>query len=206
MRLLTKSVFILAAVVVLAAAGSAAKADSLSIQSGGFTLHDLGNDGSVPNGLDSLVGSAVSNIHQFNGSGVFTVNLNRLMFEEGFTGVRSVGSYDFNFSHALTINGQTQIMDLIGRIDIRFTSDTIHILSSSPLTFDFNTFTVDVNVLPLSIFGPGNGCYFDVLQAEIAVTNNCNPVPEPATLTLLGLGLAGIAAKVRQRRRQSALK
>jgi len=190
----------------MAAAGSAVKADPLSVQSGGFSLSNLGNDGSVPNGLDSLVGSAASNTRQFNSSGAFVVTLNELMFEEGFTGIASVGSRDFTFSQALTINGQTQIMDLIGRIDIGFTTDTIHILSAAPLTFDFSTFTVDVNVLPMSIFGPGNGCYFDLLKAEIQVNQNCDPVPEPATLTLLGLGIAGVAAKVRQRRRQSALK
>ncbi|HKP36950.1 MAG TPA: PEP-CTERM sorting domain-containing protein [Pyrinomonadaceae bacterium] len=207
MRFFRTTILTLVAVVIMAGAGSAVKADPLSVQSGGFSLSNLGNDGSVPNGLDSLVGSAESNTLQFNGPGTFIVTLNQLMFEEGFTGIASVGSHDFAFSQALTINGQTQIMDLFGRIDIGFTTDTIHILSSSPLVFDFSTFTVDVNVLPLSIFGPGNGCYFDVLKAQIQV-NTCapDPVPEPATLTLLGLGIAGVAAKVRQRRRQSALK
>ena len=206
MRLLTGSVLILAVVVVISAASSAVKADPLVIQSGGFSLNNLGNDGSAPNGLDSLFGSAESTRHGFNGPGSFIVNLNRLEFMEGFTGIASPGLHDFAFTQAITINGQTQIMELLGRIDIGFSTDTIHILSSTPLTFVFSTFTVDVNVLPASIFGPGDGCYFDVLRARLTVTNTCDPVPEPATLTLLGLGLAGTAAKLRQRRKRAAPK
>jgi len=199
MRLLIRSAVVLAAVMVFSAASSAVKADPLTIQSGGFSLDNLGNDGSVPNGLDSLSGGAESSLHDLNGTGSFIVNLNQLSFMEGFTGIASPGLHDFVFTQAITINGQTQIMELLGRIDIGFTTDTIHILSSTPLTFNFYTFTVDVNVLPASIFGPGNGCYFDVLRAQLTVTDT----PEPATLTLLGLGLAGTAAKLRQRRRQA---
>jgi len=199
MRLLIRSAVVLAAVMVFSAASSAVKADPLTIQSGGFSLDNLGNDGSVPNGLDSLSGGAESSLRDLNGTGSFIVNLNQLSFMEGFTGIASPGLHDFVFTQAITINGQTQIMELLGRIDIGFTTDTIHILSSTPLTFNFDTFTVDVNVLPASIFGPGNGCYVDVLRAELTVTDT----PEPATLTLLGLGLAGTAAKLQQRRKQA---
>src|SRR2546423_7638022 len=134
MRLISRVIVILAAVFSIAAVGAGAKADALSIQTGGFALHDLGNDGSVSNGLDSLVGSAESTNQTFNGSGVFTVLLNRLTFGEGFTGVNSPGLHDFAFSQPLTINGITQTMDLVGSIDIGITTDTISILSSSPLT------------------------------------------------------------------------
>jgi len=199
MRLLIRSAVVLAAVMVFSAASSEVKADPLTIQSGGFSLDNLGNDGSVPNGLDSLSGGAESNLNDFNGTGSFIVNLNQLAFMEGFTGIASPGLHDFVFTQEITINGQTQIMELLGRIDIGITTDTIHILSSTPLTFNFDTFSVDVNVLPASIFGPGNGCYFDVLRAQLTVTDT----PEPATLTLLGLGLAGTAAKLRQRRKQA---
>ena len=203
MRLLTRTLVIITCIFAAAAAGAATKADPLSIQTGGFSLHDLGNDGSVSNGLDSLFGSAESTSQSFNGSGVFTVMLNRLAFSEAFTGANSVGTYDFAFSQAVTINGITQTMDLAGRIDIGVLTDTVYVLSSSPLTFQFGTLTVDVNVLPTSIFGPGDGMYCDVLNAQLTVGDNGNPVPEPATLTLLGLGLAGTAAKLRRRRKQA---
>src|SRR6266849_3752127 len=203
MRLLTKAGLGLAVLLVSIAIAPAAKADPITIQSGGFALQGLGSNLSVANGVDSLVGAAASS-SQNSSVGSFVAILNPLTFTTGFTGIGSAGNHPFNFSQSVTINGQTQTLDIAGSIDISQTVDTVHILSSAPLTFNFPTFSVDVNVIPTDIVGPGaaGGIFSDDLKAEFTVmTKDCNPVPEPATLSLLGLGLAGVAAKIRRRRK-----
>jgi hypothetical protein len=204
MHLLAKATLGLAFLTISLAVVPAVRADPTVIQTGGFTLANLGNDGSVPNGLDTLTGAASSASRSFDRPGTFVTTLNELTFEMGFTGVNSPGSYDFSFSQLVTIDGQTQVLNMFGRIDIGIVTDTVHILSSDPLTFTFSTFTVDVNILPMAISGTDQGVFCDVLKARMIVRESCSPVPEPATLTLLGLGIAGIAAKIRQRRKRSS--
>ena len=185
----------------------AAKADPLVIDSNGFHITNLGNDGSVSNGLDTLIGGASSHTGSSD-EGAFIATLNDLTFEMGFTGIDSPGSYNFAVSQLLTIDGQTRAIDLFGQIDIGLITDTAYIISSAPLTFTFDTFTVDVTILPTSVSGTFEGEFSEVLQAQFTVRkiDEPDPVPEPATLTLLGLGIASTATKLYRRRQKAPAK
>ena len=205
MRFLTKVTLGLAALLISITIAPATKADSITISSGGFSLSDLGNNGGGVPGMDSLLGTAASAGQTINGSGSFVALLNPLTFTTAFTGHGSEGTYNFNFAQDVTIDGVTQTLNIAGTIDIGTFVDTVHILSSDPLTFNFGTFSVDVNVLPTSIEGIGPGEFSDFLKAQFVIRTETEPTatPEPATLSLLGLGLAGVAAKLRQRRKFS---
>jgi PEP-CTERM motif-containing protein len=201
---LTKAGLALLTLVVFAVATPAVKADPITLvtESGGFHLDNLGNNGE-PNGLDTLLGAIVTNNHTVAGnSGSFVATLNNLTFTEGFTGFGSEGAYNFSFSQLLTINGQTQVLDLAGLINIGTVEDSVHILGGEVLTFEFDTFSVVATVLPSSVFATGNGDFFGTLSAEFVVTpKDLDAVPEPATILLLGTGLVGVAARFRKRRR-----
>lgn len=200
MHLLGKTSLMLAALIITLAAVPAAKADPLTITSGGFSLTNLGNDGTPGTNKDTFVGTATTITQTFNGAGSFIALLNPLTFTTGYTGPNSGGGHAFTFSQLLTINGQTQTLNFVGSIDIDRLVDTIHVISADPLTYNFDTFSVIVRVIPTDIEGWGEGVFCDNLKAKIIVTPN-TAVPEPATLTLLGVSLAGIAAKMRQRRK-----
>jgi hypothetical protein len=206
----TKIGLSLATLVLLLMVVPTASADPLQIftQTGGFQLTGLGNNGNgtPSNQFDVLIGdphAASGTVDSMGGS--FIAVINPLTFIQDFTGVGSEGTFPLNFSQLLTVNGQTQTLNLIGSLTIGTFHDSVSILSNAPILFQFDTFTVSATVLPVSIFGNENGAYHDFLCARFEVIPNSDTtVPEPTTMVLLGTGLAGIAAKVRQRRKAKA--
>ncbi len=130
-------------------------------------------------------GTGTSNLGAFTSTGSFCTNI--------ITGVQSNGLFSFDFA-----NGNTFFGTLSGT-----TAPAVDGVATNLFTFSITGGTGLFNGATGTLLAPGTVTFLPggFTNGTNTLSGTITTVPEPTTMLLLGTGLAGVATKVRKRRK-----
>jgi hypothetical protein len=173
----------LVALALLSVGAAQAKADPITISVGGATFSA---------GADVVTLSANTVTLDLTAGVPLTTNIQPGTFHIGDSGTLNQ-TFPFTLSRPVTINGVAQVLSQSGQLAITPTADTLTLSASLPTTFNLGGgSTAQFNFLGLTSTSGVLGDFPIVVPAVVSLSSPSSTIPEPASLTLFGVGTLGL--------------
>lgn len=153
----------------------------------------------VVSGANPNFGLVADNNALFVNASGADFNVNTLLITPS-SAMRAIG-FDFKGSNGTQVPGASAASYRITVTLANGDTHTIEVANPSSTNFSFIGFSSpDVDIASVAIASLSGG---QPILDNVSFSANVQPVPEPATIMLLGTGLAGAASYVRKRRRHN---